>query len=923
MQTRHVALSVSILASLAHGCGGGAPTPVTVTHAADEGITILGALPASGACALLSGDAIAVGEGNVGGCRMTIGPDGTIELAPDVFASGVAAALRIGDAFLFVDVDGEVWRASTFLGPVENVGNVGLPSFRASHSSPGRLAIVSGMDLYTSVGTLPLERAALPPGVVVDAAFRDADHGAAILEGGVVVTTNDAGHTWQRLDVGGPAAMVGGNGGLAVLRAGAAFDAAFFAIDDTGLAGRVAPIQAFTVSLPPADPYLLAVARAFPAFGLDEGYVLMRLADRSLLLRGPGDQRRIDTQSGAIDALPEMPAGNCLVYRWGPYVAGACDHSQETATAHRSRDGRTFEEVFPLTVASSPRFSTDGHSAVWTGGCPGGDPNGLCLAREENGFALEALELSAETISAPAGDWMLLEDSEEGPLRLLRLSTGVVTEPNVPAERIARVATLATDGSVLAIVATTGGEAGERVLLVGPPGGPLIERVLPVGIRAVAFLDAERGFATGDDAATLARTFDGGATWEPLPSPVEGDAFRAHLPVDALVGAQIHCSAMGCWAGDSIVVSMLGWGRTLDVRPAHIGDSETASDDAVSSTFGGALLTCDATPGPMPAAPAWPGRAPRGATIIERTSGRTSARIVIASSGAIRVEWRGEDASGRYALATRDAPQEPGEPVDPRLFAILGASRASVDLAICPDGVCHVLHGAPGRALVPFLGPSPTSWETPLVRAPLSGGGEAILFADPGHERARIVGSSADGTLSELFGAALAGYERHVGLAQSTRGDTALVAERVHGPGFVLVPISGAALPEALPIEGDLAICASDAPAADTWTATFVGGPPADGYGGLLDRLESIVIELSGGTACVRSAVLAASGEPAARAAWLTATGGQLVGTGGTPEEWNEVRCSLGPAPSEEDEEQGYEADEEETYPEDAEEEAY
>jgi hypothetical protein len=126
---------------------------------------------------------------------------------------GVRSTHDAGAARLFLAVDGTVARARSFLGPLEPLGHVPQPENRMVGSptaSQGRLAIRTrdpDASLWTTDGSTPVTPAHdLPPGIVVSAAFADADHGMIVMEGGALFLTRDGMRSFVRVDLGDAAA---------------------------------------------------------------------------------------------------------------------------------------------------------------------------------------------------------------------------------------------------------------------------------------------------------------------------------------------------------------------------------------------------------------------------------------------------------------------------------------------------------------------------------------------------------------------------------------------------------------------------------------------------------------------------------------------------------------------------------------------
>lgn len=126
--------------------------------------------------------------------------DDHAEIAAERFASDIVGAVRTADGWIFVAADGTVAGSETFLGRLRHLGRVSC--LRAPRASRGRAALIDAVGaLWTTDGHSPMRRAVLPSRVFA-AAFRDADRGAALLERGAIVATDDGGETWHPVDLG-------------------------------------------------------------------------------------------------------------------------------------------------------------------------------------------------------------------------------------------------------------------------------------------------------------------------------------------------------------------------------------------------------------------------------------------------------------------------------------------------------------------------------------------------------------------------------------------------------------------------------------------------------------------------------------------------------------------------------------------------
>lgn len=212
-----------------------------------------------------------------GPLRAELTADG-VALADDRFADRIVAAVRVapGAAWLFLAADGTVARARSFLGPLERFGYVpqraeGAPDW--STASHGRLAIAvrdPRASLWTTDGSAPVAPAhGLPPGIVMGAAFADADHGMIVVEGGALFVTRDGMRSFARVDLGDAAAasVAAMDGALYVATSSgiAIFDRDGARREGPGAAQVMPPSVASVVLLPVPDPDAVLYRRVFTA----------------------------------------------------------------------------------------------------------------------------------------------------------------------------------------------------------------------------------------------------------------------------------------------------------------------------------------------------------------------------------------------------------------------------------------------------------------------------------------------------------------------------------------------------------------------------------------------------------------------------------------------------------------------------------
>lgn len=122
------------------------------------------------------------------------------EVAVQGFASPIRSATRADDGWIFLSEDGTAAYSGSFVGRLHGLGRMPCPA--SLPRSRGRLVVIDGRGaLWTTDGHGPVRRVALPSRVLT-AAFRDANHGAVMLERQEVLATADGGATWRRVALG-------------------------------------------------------------------------------------------------------------------------------------------------------------------------------------------------------------------------------------------------------------------------------------------------------------------------------------------------------------------------------------------------------------------------------------------------------------------------------------------------------------------------------------------------------------------------------------------------------------------------------------------------------------------------------------------------------------------------------------------------
>lgn len=137
-----------------------------------------------------------------GPVRETVPSRGAPAVAPERFAVPILSATPVRRGWVFVTADGTVTRSDTFLGPLHLLGRIPcLAAAAVPVRSAGRVAVLDAAGaLWTTDGAAPPTRWRFPSRAI-SAVFADTEHGAAVLEHGELLTTDDAGRTWSRVDL--------------------------------------------------------------------------------------------------------------------------------------------------------------------------------------------------------------------------------------------------------------------------------------------------------------------------------------------------------------------------------------------------------------------------------------------------------------------------------------------------------------------------------------------------------------------------------------------------------------------------------------------------------------------------------------------------------------------------------------------------
>lgn len=663
------------------------------------------------------------------GGRRVVLDDHDARVADDRFVTRIDHAVRAAGRWTFVAEDGAVADADTFLGALRYRGE--LQPGDVVPASRGRLVAVRNQVAFAFDAEGLRRIDALAPGAVLDLAFDDALHGAAWLTSGDAFRTDDGGATWTPADRFDPAR------------------------DARGDSVTTAECERAQQAIERQTPALLGMA---PARSVRFAQGFARLGPL------PGQVTLFDATTGAVrrvvpDALPDE---RCALRAWGPALAAVC-HAESGDTWLRSEDGERFARV----PREPPRsallvLSDDGAHAAWRAPCDGAsdepsDQSVYCALLDPRTGATRELV-------APANRWP--SGFMHGPVVLIAPPSGCApAESLVAGLDVARgevvFPTMAApitdalgwcgapqasvDGTV-ALELTRASNPDEVLALVGPLRGPLRVVTLPPGAKGVSFADARRGMATGVTLETLARTLDGGRTWEPVPSGVEGPPRPVRHTVD--------CRPEGCAIEGQLAVT--GWGP-LRVAPGRVLARRVAPDEPRERGIGlqmgdpeGCVTDGDAVRLPTPAPPAR-ARARRfegpqgGGTLV---AGRDAADHLT-----LTARWAGVDGAGAFAGATTAAVfpsiravAHDDEQADYRL-AYEGRDGVWVQRCESANRGCALFVGVdrrPVRAVEPF----PTAREESLVPMVFPDGAGRFWVALVGASDITVARVSADGRAS-------------------------------------------------------------------------------------------------------------------------------------------------------------------------------
>ncbi|MCC7537044.1 MAG: hypothetical protein IT379_12560, partial [Deltaproteobacteria bacterium] len=588
--------------------------------------------------------------------------DGALQLGEGRPSSPIYVVARAATGWLFVTRDGLVLRSTTFTGPLDRVGELptGIRTWRTF--DVGRLAMVDADGaLWTTDGTTAPERIdTLPePGIANDVVFASADRGAAVMDGGALVSTHDGGRSWQPVQLAGEAAtsVVLLDGQLVVRTS-----AGERVLDESDrLVARVGTGDPTFFGGPEVAAIELKLLRRLPF--LLESWGVVDARGRGLISDG-ADLLIVSPDTGDIErrVVAALPRG-CSLHPWGDAVGAIC----ADGSLRRLEGEQAFSPVATRSDLSSVVLAADGRRAVAVCG------DAPCVLRpgaaQWEMLALPDTDLRNPRVVAIHGSLVAVEatsptydtvtatfDIDSGEVERLRASGPELDQPLSP-----DWIRFAVDGTLYGTVPLP---SGGRVMAIGRPGAPLAVHAMPVGTERVTFADARRGIASGPTLARVWRTLDGGSTWHAVAPSVDGRAAAVPLFSDN----PFECTDRGCAIGGLII---RGWEPRLTAPPERlVSRLETAAPATAAQAYAGRsrpAWRCDAT-GSVRAQIAAASRVrgiPEGARTESLLGPRSNALVHMwrageepASSTAaapeqIMVSWRGVDARGAFSGATR------------------------------------------------------------------------------------------------------------------------------------------------------------------------------------------------------------------------------------------------------------------------------
>lgn len=485
-----------------------------------------------------------------GGDRFTL-RGAVVTWAEERLAGGILAAAAVEGGWVVVGRDGATLKSKEFLGALERFGNVPEPVILALPARKSVVVVGASGALYSTTGSSPIARVALPPEVsVLSGAFADPQHGAVVANGGALYATNDAGATWRAV------ALPGKEAAWRVDLAEAPNESRLVVTSTAGMHtlesdGTLAALKA-GVSVETGASWLPRGAgkrsdhSRRPLSEEQELHVEMTRwkmfpASKSLSALHPavlGDMAYVPTFDGLIAfdlkaGVEKLPAPKidtpddrvCGAFPWASGLAVVCDDETHPTRVLFSPTAEEFKPIPNLSPPGSASYSDDGRHVAWIGGCTAAAAEAydkLCTFEVGKDTAPReiALDLDVYDLAGVRGARALLggEDaSTASAFRVVDLDTKEVTKLKLSDAALEIDLLSWVKGGGIAGVARSKDHK-RSLVLANPNETTLRVGPLPAGARSVGFLDPKRGIAAGTTLAELWSTADGGVSWEPLSS---------------------------------------------------------------------------------------------------------------------------------------------------------------------------------------------------------------------------------------------------------------------------------------------------------------------------------------------------------------------------------------------------------------------
>jgi hypothetical protein len=596
-------------------------------------------------------------------------------------ASALAATAQLADGtWRFASVDGTVYRADDFSGPLAVVAALPfrldpVALRRAEHTrgvhSRGALLVV---DAARGAHLVAPDGAHRPLGLgrVLAACFSSADDAWAVSEPGVLRASRDGGRSFAvvRAPAGVPLAVFNADADTFLRTTAGSFRLA----GGSFVPDAAAPAPARWLAVPRAVDEGLADAAAGVPVRLDPTAAAALPGGRVAQLRGAGLEL-VDARTGRVLGRDALPGDGCALRAAHGGLRAVCRHDAwATLVAARDADrpGWTvLRDEARAEPAGEPTFDDASPAWIVAAPCaqhPARDPRDLC-AYDARGAARDLrLPAPAAVVAMHRGAALAVDAS--APPRAYLLRDGAAVPFALPPDLRAPVAASWTDAGLTLAHATPGAPVALSFAADPAADPPAWRRVaLGPGFTRAVFAADGAALLYGDDARSLARSLAGSPAVA-LPSPVLGAGAALALDPDA----PAFCVGPWCRLGGALTLA------PPPSRPAL------------------ALARGDAPP-----APAAPRSAQRGvrcehgtvtaAPEIDRGAAVSGHAVRVSLAGAtLSVAWSGETARGSV---TRAVALRPGAPAVVR--GVQGSTAPAALVELCaPAGCDHLLALASG-----------------------------------------------------------------------------------------------------------------------------------------------------------------------------------------------------------------------------------